>query len=219
MDYQGLQISHFAQSGFRLKTGGQVIYLDPYNLKEDQVELANYVFISHGHFDHCSKNDLAKIITKETVVVASRECQKQLAGLRVKEIIYIGPGETVDLKELQAVAVQAYNLDKFRDDGQLYHTLSGDEVGFVLEINQVRLYHAGDTDKIPEMAELKDIDLALLPVSGTYTMTYKEAAEAAAIIKPKIAIPMHYGSVVGSIADAEKFKAAAEKLGIKTEII
>lgn len=219
MDYQQLKISHFEHDCFQIKAQNKVIYFDPFNLKADQSELADYIFLTHEHFDHCSKNDLEKITGNKTIVVAAQECEPQLRNLRAKEIVYVLPGQEMELVDLQVEVVPAYNINKFRSDNLPFHPKEDHQVGYVLTIKDVRIYHAGDTDKIPEMSELKYIDLALLPVSGTYVMTYKEAVEAVQIIKPKIAIPMHYGSVVGGINDAEKFKAEAEKFGIKVEII
>ncbi|MDP2586144.1 MAG: MBL fold metallo-hydrolase, partial [Candidatus Komeilibacteria bacterium] len=195
------------------------IYIDPYKLAEDQIQPANYVFITHGHFDHCSPEDLKKIVSDQTIVIASAECQKDLAGLTVKQIHYLKPGENLGIANLRINAVQAYNINKFREPGVPFHLPGGDELGYIIQINGVRIYHAGDTDNIPEMADLENIHIALLPVSGTYVMTPTEAAAAAKVIQPKIAIPMHYGSIVGTLADAEKFKQLAEQLGIKVEII
>lgn len=210
MEYQGLQLNHFEHDTFQIKAGGKVIYLDPYNLKEGQIEPADYVFVTHEHFDHCSRKDINKIVSGKTVVVASQQCADQLKGLRVKELIYVSAKQNVELDDLKVEAVLAYNLDKFRLAGVAYHPKEDGKVGYVLDINGVRIYHAGDTDNIPEMSDIKNIDIALLPVSGTYVMTYLEAIKACGIIKPKVAVPMHYGSIVGSKEDAKRFKEGAE---------
>ena len=210
MEYQGLEINHFEHSAFQIKAGDRVIYFDPYNLKDSQILPADFVFITHEHFDHCSKKDIEKIASLKTIIVASEDCAGQLKGLRVKEIVFVGGSESLEWENLLLEAVPAYNIDKFRSAGVCYHPQNNGQVGYVLEIGGVRVYHAGDTDKIPEMADLRDINIALLPVSGTYVMTWQEAAEAVKLIKPKLAIPMHYGSIVGSKEDAEKFKEKAE---------
>jgi L-ascorbate metabolism protein UlaG (beta-lactamase superfamily) len=116
----------------------------------------------------------------------------------------MGPGDTGEFDAIKVWARPAYNLNK------TFHKKGDGQVGYVIEINGVRIYHAGDTDNIPELADLKNIDLALLPVSGVYVMDWQEAVEAVKIIKPKIVIPMHYGNVVGSEDDARKFKEKAE---------
>lgn len=219
MKYQNLTISHFNHSCFQIISDGQTIYIDPFKLADGQIQPASYVFITHGHFDHCSPEDLQKIVSDQTIIIASAECQKDLAGLPVKEIHYLKPGENLGIANLRINAVQAYNINKFRAPGAPFHLPGGDELGYIIKIDGVRIYHAGDTDHIPEMAELKNIDLALLPVSGTYVMTPTEAAAAAKVIQPKIAMPMHYGSIVGTLADAEKFKQLTEQAGIKVQII
>ncbi|MBU1131072.1 MBL fold metallo-hydrolase [Patescibacteria group bacterium] len=213
MDYQGIKIDHFEHDAFRIKAGGKVIYIDPYNLKENQIEPADYIFITHEHFDHCSENDLKKIISSKTIIIASESCgleQKFLSKFKVESLIFMGHGEAAEFDDLKVKAVPAYNLNKFRSAGAVYHPQKDGKVGYIIDFKGVKIYHAGDTDNIPEMAELKDIDVAMLPVSGTYVMTWQEAVEAAKAIKPKLAIPMHYGSIVGSEEDAKKFKESAE---------
>ena len=118
------------------------------------------------------------------------------------------PGEKILVDDVSVETVPAYNLNKFRSPGQPFHSKQEEMLGFIVTINDVRIYHAGDTDSIPEM-EGMNVDIACLPVSGTYVMTAEEAAEAAGRIKPKIAIPMHYGSIVGDESDAERFKKLA----------
>lgn len=219
MEYQNLTINHFAHDCFQIISAGQVIYIDPFKLADGQIQPADYVFITHGHFDHCSPEDVRKIVSVKTTVIASAECQENLSGIKVKEIHYLKPGQDLSVDGLRVWAIQAYNINKFREPGVPFHLPGGDELGYIIQINGVRIYHAGDTDNIPEMANLENIDLALLPVSGTYVMTPTEAAAAAKVIKPKIAIPMHYGSIVGTLADAETFKLLAEQSEIKVEII
>ena len=206
MDYQNLKIDHFEHSGFRIKNGVNVIYLDPYNLKDEQIETADYILITHEHFDHCSEKDIKKIAGPETIIIASESCnleQKFLGYLKVKSLIFMGPGENSEVDDLKITAVPAYNLNK------TFHPPKGGRVGYVVEINRTRIYYAGDTDNIPEMSKLTNIDVALLPVSGTYVMDWNEAVAATAVIKPKLVIPMHYGSVIGSLEDAQKFKENA----------
>ncbi len=219
MQYQNISINHFAHDCFQIKANNQIIYFDPYKLEANQIETADFVFITHGHFDHCSPEDLQKIVTDQTVIIASAECESTIKDLKPKEFHYLKPGEDLSVDSLRVQAVQAYNINKLREDGLPFHSPQGDELGYVVEVGGVRIYHAGDTDNIPELADLKDIDLALLPVSGTYVMTAVEAIQAVKLIMPKIAIPMHYGSVVGTIADAETFKQQLEGSVIKVEII
>ena len=152
---------------------------------------------------------MRKIVKHDTDIVAPRSCEGKLKGLGAGIIKLVKPGDKVMVKDVEVEAIPAYNLTKFRAPGIPYHPREAGGVGYILNLDGVKVYHAGDTDFIPEMRELK-VDVALIPVSGTYVMTAEEAAEAVNTFKPKLAIPMHYGSIVGSRRDAEKFKELAE---------
>ncbi|MCX8124207.1 MAG: MBL fold metallo-hydrolase, partial [Spirochaetes bacterium] len=171
-----------------------IIYTDPYNIKKQ--DKADIILITHEHFDHCSPDDIKKIQTKDTVIVAPGDCISKLTGT----VKTIKTGQTLSVKGITLQAVPAYNTNK------QFHTKDKGWVGYIISVQGVRIYLAGDTDYIPEMNSLQNIDIALLPVSGTYVMTAEEAAQAAIAIKPKVAIPMHYGAIVGTIADAKKFE-------------
>jgi L-ascorbate metabolism protein UlaG (beta-lactamase superfamily) len=174
-----------------------IIYFDPFQIKTGPK--ADIIFITHPHYDHCSPEDIKKIAKEDTIIVTEKDSAKMLTGKI--EIMKVGEEKTV--KGIKVKAVPAYNI------GKTFHTKDKGWLGFVVEIEGVKIYHAGDTDFIPEMKDIK-ADIALLPVSGTYVMTADEAVEATLTIKPQIAIPMHYGSIVGSEKDAEKFAKALE---------
>ncbi len=182
--------------GFRIE-GESIIYIDPYQIETDVK--ADLIFITHEHFDHCSPEDVAKIQKPETVIVTEKDSSHKLSG----DIRIMKPGDRLMLKDITVEAVSAYNTNKS------FHPKENGWLGFILTINGVRLYHAGDTDIIPEMKSYKT-DIALLPVSGTYVMTAEEAVEAARMIRPELAIPMHYGTVVGDRNDAIHFQKALE---------
>lgn len=205
MNLLGLDIEKIIHSCFRIRHGGKVIYFDPYSIETH--EGADFVFISHEHFDHCSPQDLMKIIKRDTIIVAAEECKMKLSPLRpkVQEIIYINPGGKIAVGNFQLEAVRAYNTNKFKMPGVPFHPKADNKCGYVLSVGGLRIYHAGDTDVIPEMRELVNIDIAFLPVSGTYVMTADEAAESVKIIRPKIAIPMHYNTIVGTDEDVDRF--------------
>ena len=186
-----------------LVAGDPVIYFDPYEIKAG--EAADIIFVSHEHFDHCSPGDVAKIQKDETVIVTDGASASKLQG----EVKTMQPGDRLTVKGVEVEAVPAYNVDK------QFHPKNAGMLGFVVNIGGVRVYHAGDTDFIPEMQDI-ETDIALLPVSGTYVMTADEAVEAALAIKPKVAIPMHYGAIVGDKSDAEHFR---DGLAGKIEVV
>jgi len=194
------KIHWLGHDSFRIDASKTTIFIDPWQIKP-QKQKADLVLVTHEHFDHCSKRDIEKIRTNNTVVVGSVQCSGELVGIKT-----LKPGEKSVGQGVKIEAVPAYNTNKFREPGKPFHPKIDQKLGYVIEVDGKRIYHAGDTDSIPEMSELKNIDIALLPVSGTYVMTAEEAAEAANKIRPRLAVPMHYGSIVGSRKDAEKFK-------------
>lgn len=176
--------------------GEKVIFTDPFKIKKEDV--ADMILITHDHYDHCSLEDIKKIQGPNTIIVATADCAKKLSG----NIKVVKPGDKINVSGIEIEAVPSYNTNK------QFHTKDKGWAGYIFTINKQRIYLAGDTDYIPEMKTFKDIAIALLPVSGTYVMTAEEAVQAALVMAPKIAIPMHYGSIVGNKNDAKKFAAA-----------
>ena len=197
-------IEWLGHAGFLIH-GSKKICMDPFQLK-NRTEKADIVLVSHEHFDHCSPKDIAMVSTEKTVIVASDQAAKQI-GEHAKAL---KPGQTIEIEKIKIFAVSAYNINKFREPGIVFHPKADQKNGFVFEMDNKRFYHAGDTDFIPEMKQLQNIDVAFLPVSGTYVMTPEEAAQAANTIKPKLAIPMHFGSIVGTQKDAQRFKSLSK---------
>lgn len=205
MRYKNITIEKLNHATVKIKNS-KVIYFDPFKLPADNLEKADIIFVSHEHFDHCSPEDIKRIVSQDTVLVTIEACKDAVKELGLKEINYVKAGDLLDVDSVKIEAVPAYNINKFRSPGVPFHPRDHGKVGFVVEIDGVRIYHAGDTDNIPEMQNLKDIDIALLPVSGTYVMTAEEAVEAVKAIKPKVVVPMHYGDIVGTNDDATRFK-------------
>lgn len=204
-EYEGVKISWLGHDCFRIKDG-ETIYIDPFRIEGG--EKADIILVTHEHYDHCSPEDIKKITSDKTVIVASSACKGQLSRLQMREIKLVKPGDKLTVEGVEIEAVPSYNINK------PFHP-KGDKLGFILTLKGVRIYHAGDTDRIPEMKNFK-ADVALLPVCGTYAMTAEEAAQAVKDIGPKLAVPMHYGTIVGSLKDAERFK---EKAGCPVEIM
>ncbi len=188
------KITWLGHDAFRVEVG-KTVYFDPYQIENGPE--ADLVLISHDHFDHCSPEDVARIQGPKTVIVTEKDSAAKLNG----DIRVVKPGEILEVDGIKITAVPAYNTDKD------FHPKTNEWLGFIVQINGIKLYHAGDTDFIPEMKDL-DVDIALLPVSGTYVMGPDQAVKAAISINPKLAIPMHYGAIVGNLQDAIDFEKA-----------
>jgi L-ascorbate metabolism protein UlaG (beta-lactamase superfamily) len=188
-------ITWLGHDGFLIKGDGKAIVIDPFQVK--QCEPADIILISHEHYDHCSPEDVNKIRKDSTVIVTEAQSASKLAG----DVRVVQPGDKLTVSGIPIEAVPSYNTNKS------FHPKEKGWLGFIVTVEGVRIYHAGDTDRIPEMASFQ-ADIALLPVSGTYVMTAEEAVEAARLIKPKVVIPMHYGAIVGSADDAKRFSEA-----------
>lgn len=190
------KIHWLGHDGFRMDAA-KIIYFDPYQISDGPK--ADLILISHEHFDHCSPEDVAKVQDSGTVIVTEKDSAGKLTG----DVRVVTPGETLNVEDIKIQVVPAYNTDKD------FHPKSNNWLGFIVEIEGIKIYHAGDADFIPEMNDL-EVDIALLPVSGTYVMDAEQAVQAALSINPKLAIPMHYGAIVGDEKDAMTFKSALE---------
>lgn len=180
-------------------TRENIIYIDPFKIDKNYND-ADIIFITHAHYDHYSEEDIDKVKTENTIVVAPKDLLNKLLkkGFKKDFIVTVEPNNKYKLDNIKFETIPAYNINKS------FHPKENNWIGYIIELNSIRYYIAGDTDIIEENKKVQ-CDVAFIPVGGTYTTNYKEAATLINEIKPKIAIPIHYGSVVGTIEDAEKF--------------
>jgi L-ascorbate metabolism protein UlaG (beta-lactamase superfamily) len=190
-------------AGFRIRVGRATVYIDPYRVPEGAPQ-ADLILITHGHYDHFSPQDVERLTKRETWLVGPAAVAERVSG----QVHSIGPGEMLEdelVRGIHVSAVAAYNTSKWDADGKPFHPRDAGWVGYDVNVRGERLYHSGDTDVIPEMDSVTGVDVALLPVSGVYVMTAQEAAEAARRIQPGVAVPMHWGSHIGTERDARTF--------------
>ena len=202
-------VTWLGHDAFRI-SGSQTIYIDPWHIAPGAPP-ADIILVTHEHFDHFDKDDIARISQPATVIVGPAEVTAQVDG----DTRTVAPGDTVAIAGATVRAVPAYNTDKYREPGVVFHPRADAKVGYVVELDGTTYYHAGDTDVIDEMSEI-DVDVAMIPVSGTYVMTADEAARACGKLHAGVVIPMHYDTIVGSVADAQRL---AELCPLPVEIL
>jgi L-ascorbate metabolism protein UlaG (beta-lactamase superfamily) len=202
-------IAWLGHDSFRI-SGSKTVYIDPWHIAAGAPP-ADIVLVTHEHSDHFDPDDIARVSRPSTVLVGPAEVTGQVAG----DTRTVAPGDVLTVAGVTIRAVPAYNTDKFREPGVVFHPRSDAKVGYVVELDGMTYYHAGDTDVIDEMSEI-DVDVAMIPVSGTYVMTADEAARACGKLRAGVVIPMHYGTIVGSLADAERL---AELCPLPVEIL
>lgn len=200
------KIEWLGHDSFRL-TGEKKVYIDPWKITNAAHD-ADVVLITHDHFDHFVLEDLDKVRNDKTLVVAPEMLRGKIEG----NVVIVAPGDAVSCHDVPVEVVKAYNL---HPDRQNFHPAKYGGVGYIVTLNGKRIYHTGDTDPIPEMKNVK-CDIMLVPVSGTYVCTPDEAAQVVEMVKPKLVIPMHWDTIVGTWEDANAFK---EKVSVPVEIL
>lgn len=190
-------ITWLGHDSFKIVAPEGVIYIDPWKLKGG--EAADLILVTHEHHDHLSPDDVKQLSKPGTLVVTNAASAAKLGG----DVRVVKPGDRLTVKGVAIEVVPAYNPHK------QFHPKAAGQVGYIITAGGRRIYHAGDTDPIPEMDHIQT-DVALLPVGGKFTMTAQEAAGVANRMKPKVAVPMHWGDIIGTRADAEAFRAAAK---------
>ena len=191
------KVKWLGHASFRIDGDDSTIYIDPWKLQSSVP--ADIICITHSHYDHLSEEDVAKIRKPSTVIIGPPDCKAGFGEAFKK----IAPGESHTIGNVTVEAIPAYNTDKN------FHPKEKNWVGYIITVDGVRVYHCGDTDEIPEMASAS-VDVALLPVGGTYTMTANQAAQAASNINPKVAVPMHCGDIAGTLEDRASFSSASK---------
>lgn len=193
------KIKWYGHASFKI-SGEKIIYIDPWKIHDD--EKADMILISHSHYDHFSLEDIKKISMQKTNILMTPDCSSKLRDVPGK-VTLINPGKKYNFDGVEIETTSSYNINK------KFHPKENEWVGFIINFNGRKIFYSGDTDNIPEIRKLK-VDIALIPVSGTYVMDAKEAADLVNEMKPKIAIPYHYGDIVGTEQDALKFKKLAK---------
>jgi L-ascorbate metabolism protein UlaG (beta-lactamase superfamily) len=200
------RITWFRQSALRWADDERTIYVDPWGTGEDAPP-ADLILITHAHYDHFQRNEIAMLTKPGTKIVAPHDVAAELSG----DVTPVAPGESHEVAGVGFTTVPAYNT---RKEALGFHPKSNRWVGYVLELGGTTFYHAGDTDHAPELDDVK-ADVAFLPVGGQYTMDALEAGGLARSIAPQIAVPFHFGFVVGSASDGERFREAASPVRVE----
>ncbi len=178
----------------------KIIYFDPFKI-EEEIHDADIIFITHDHYDHLDYDSINKVKKDNTLIVVPDSIAPEVLSHKIspQTLIGVNPNEQYNIAGFAIETIPSYNINK------LFHPKSKNYVGYILTLNNERIYIAGDTDVTPEAKEVK-CDIALIPIGGKFTCDYKEASELVNIIKPKVVIPIHYGSIIGEMSYGEEFK-------------
>lgn len=199
-------VTWFRQSAIRFSDGDRRVYIDPWGT-DDEAPPADLILITHAHADHLQPEEIARLSAGGAKIVAPHDVAAELSG----DVVPVAPGESHEIVGVRFTTVPAYNTAEERLE---MHPKGNRWVGYVLELPGGTYYHAGDTDHVPELDAVK-ADVAFLPIGGTYTMDAAEAAGLARSIDPQVAVPMHFGFVVGSPSDGERFRELAAPVPVQ----
>lgn len=198
-------------SSIKISFEGKKIYIDPYQINRKKKD-ADFLFITHDHYDHLSENDILKVIHENTIIIIPESCLPKLEAMNLSNtVVTVKPNNRYEVSDIKFQTIAAYNINK------LYHPKDSGFVGYLLELGKYKYFVTGDTDVNLENKQVK-CDYLLIPVGGEYTMDYREAAMLANLIKPTHAIPTHYKTIVGSDDDALQFKELLDS-SIQCEIL
>jgi len=207
LNFAEKNISWLGQASIVIKVGSKYIYIDPFNIKKPRAEKADLILITHPHFDHLNTDSIKNVMKENTVFYGPVECFKIF---RTKKHNIVQPGFKAEISGISIIAVPAYNIVKNQ-----FHAKEKKWVGYIIIVNGIKIYIAGDTERIPEMASINS-DISILPLGQTYTMgSLGEAVLAAVDTKAKVIIPYHYGGGEGTLEDAKKFCSLIKQKGLK----
>ncbi len=219
MEIDDVKIDFLGHSGFLIEYNKKKIAIDPYNVS-DNLDKVDFILITHSHYDHCSIKDIGKLSRQGTVILTPADSQSKITRIEGIEMQIVEIGDEISFGNIKIEAVPSYNIEKD------FHPKKDGFLGYLIKVEGVIIYHAGDCDKMPEMQNLTGYGkhankfVVLLPVSGKYVMDADEAAEVAGLLNPYLAIPMHYGAgVVGDLKDAERFVKICTENGVKAQVI
>ncbi len=185
------------QSSIKIKLD-KILYFDPYKINDNKHD-ADIIFITHNHYDHFDIDSINNIKKENTIIIAPKSMENDIRKIEVKEYILLNPNEEININNINIKTIPSYNILK------PFHPRKNNWLGYIVTYDNITYYIAGDTDKTKEAENIK-CDIALIPIGGTFTMNVKEATKLINIIKPKIVIPTHYGSIVGNINDGKELK-------------
>ncbi len=206
-----MEISINTQSSIRFESDN-IIYFDPYKI-EKEVSDATYIFITHNHYDHFSPKDIEKVYNEKSIFLVPKTMEQEFLDLGYSnEVYFLTPKETITVNNIKIETVPMYNINKE------FHKKSDNWCGYIITLNNIRYYIAGDTDNIKENYGLK-CDVAFIPIGGTYTMNVNEAVDYTLKLNPKIVIPIHYGSIVGNIEDGNLFKDKIKEMNKDIKVV
>ena len=200
------RMTWFRQAALRWADEERTVYLDPWGTGDDPPP-ADLILITHAHFDHFQPEEIEKLRREGTELVAPYDVANELSGA----VTPVRPGETLEVAGVRLTTVPAYNT---REEALGFHPRANDWVGYVVELGGTSYYHAGDTDEVPELREIRT-DVAFLPIGGHFTMDWRAAAGLAKAIEPKVAVPIHYGFVICSPSDGVRFRDAASPVPVE----
>ena len=215
-EYKNITIKWLGHDSFLITAKGKNIYIDPFKIENLHLPKADIIITTHEYFDHLNVESIHHISSSETFLIGPDICLEKLQNeISLKKKVYtLNPKDKIQIEDLFFSAIPAYNIHRFRSPGEPFHPKESGHIGPSIHIDDVTIYHAGDTDKIPEMDGLEP-DIALLPVSGTYVMDVDECIEAAQAINAKITIPMHVGRGIGELDFTSELKSRLPNLRVE----